>query len=152
MSILVGDANPALAAGGSLDTTPPAAAATPALLMRLPLEHAPATHTAHAALFRGVTNAAHLHSQLLARNSAFEYALLDASAIAGTRQVEAAAFRALVTLLAGSLRTPNVHSETVFCLSPSNNVCNLFSHCYFSYTPNDEGGGEFGCVITGLAC
>ncbi|KAF4971230.1 hypothetical protein FZEAL_9898 [Fusarium zealandicum] len=46
------------------------------------LEHLPDSHKIHVALFRGVQNAAFLHQQLLARNSDFEYAFIDASVIA----------------------------------------------------------------------
>ena len=45
------------------------------------LEHVPASHTLHLALFRDVRNAAALHAQLLARNPDFEYALIDASIV-----------------------------------------------------------------------
>lgn len=45
------------------------------------LEHVPASHTLHMALYKDVANAAHLQSQLLARNPEFEYALIDASIV-----------------------------------------------------------------------
>lgn len=45
------------------------------------LEHLPVSHTVRFALFRHVENAAFLHQQLLARNAAFEYALIDASVV-----------------------------------------------------------------------
>jgi hypothetical protein len=51
------------------------------LLQTLQLEHLPASHTIHIALFRNITNAAFLQQQLLAGNSAFEYALIDASVV-----------------------------------------------------------------------
>lgn len=113
------------------------------------LEHVPATHTVYAAFFRDVTNADFLQSQLLARNSDFEYAFIDASSVslpartpispnittpanpgpnAGPRQiisrshVLAATYKALTVLLDGTLKTPNVHSEIVCSLSASNNV------------------------------
>ncbi len=82
-------------------------------------------------LFRDVTNAAALQAQLVARNRAFEYAFVDASAVASRTHVLAAVFRAVTVLLlpspndgppSSSLRTPNVHSEIVYSLSPSSNV------------------------------
>lgn len=45
------------------------------------LDHLPARYTVHLALMRNVRNPAFLHSQLLARNSDFEYALVDASVV-----------------------------------------------------------------------
>jgi EKC/KEOPS complex subunit CGI121/TPRKB len=45
------------------------------------LEHLPASHTVNAALFRDVKNASFLHQQLLAGNSDFEYAFIDASVV-----------------------------------------------------------------------
>lgn len=45
------------------------------------LEHVPTSHNIYLALFNDVQNAAFLHSQLLARNSAFEYAFIDASVV-----------------------------------------------------------------------
>ncbi|TQV94055.1 hypothetical protein V2A60_002877 [Cordyceps javanica] len=46
------------------------------------LEHLPDNYHIHIALFRDVKNAAFLHEQLLARNTDFEYAFVDASVIA----------------------------------------------------------------------
>lgn len=45
------------------------------------LEHLPPSYGVHLALFRNVQNAAHLHSQLLARNADFEYGFVDASVV-----------------------------------------------------------------------
>ncbi|KAM0275991.1 hypothetical protein ACHAQH_007209 [Verticillium albo-atrum] len=92
------------------------------MLETITLDLVPADHQVHAALFRGVQNAAFLHSQLLARNADFEYAFIDASVIVSRTQVLAAAFRALAAKLSDNLKTPNVHSELVTSLSPSNNV------------------------------
>lgn len=91
-------------------------------LRTLVLEHVPEGHVVVAGLFRNLRNAEFLHSQLLARNRDFEYAFIDASVIVSRLQVLAAAYKAVNAHLAGSLRTPNVHAETVACLSPSNNV------------------------------
>lgn len=45
------------------------------------VEHLPASHKVHVALFRDVRNAAFLHQQLLGRNPDFEYAFIDASVV-----------------------------------------------------------------------
>lgn len=102
------------------------------MLETIPLELIPPTHTVHAALYRDVKNAAHLHSQLLARNPEFEYAFVDASVVTSRVHVLSAAFRALTAQIAGTLKTPNVHSELVTSLSPSQNVCTIstFSHLH----------------------
>ena len=86
------------------------------------LEHIPATHRVYAALFQDVSNAEFLHSQLLSRNSDFEYAFIDASSVISRSQVLAAAYKGVSILLDGALKTPNVHSEIVCALSPSKNV------------------------------
>ncbi|KAF3914003.1 hypothetical protein ABW21_db0208861 [Orbilia brochopaga] len=82
----------------------------------------------HIALFAAVSNAADLHAQLLAKNTVYEYAFIDPSVLVSTLQPLAAAFRAVHDLLdpAVGLRTPNVHSETVFSLSPSHNITDSY--------------------------
>ena len=92
------------------------------LLEKVALEHVPPTHNVHVAFFKGVANAGHLQSQLLARNADFEYAFIDATTVVSRLQVLAAAYKALSVLLDGQLKSPNVHAETVLALSASNNV------------------------------
>lgn len=92
------------------------------LLETVALEHVPSTHSVHIAFFKGVANAGHLQSQLLARNADFEYAFIDATTIVSKLQVLAATYKALSVLLDGRLKSPNVHAETVLALSASNNV------------------------------
>jgi EKC/KEOPS complex subunit CGI121/TPRKB len=50
-------------------------------LQTLRLEHIPLPHAVHVAAFTDVTNASYLRDQLLAGNSDFEYAFIDASAV-----------------------------------------------------------------------
>jgi EKC/KEOPS complex subunit CGI121/TPRKB len=45
------------------------------------LEHVPPSYQIHLALFRNVRNSGFLHQQLLARNTDFEYAFIDASTV-----------------------------------------------------------------------
>lgn len=52
-----------------------------ALLQSINLEHIPTSHTVHIALYRDIRNASFLHQQLLAGNTDFEYALIDASVV-----------------------------------------------------------------------
>ncbi len=52
-----------------------------ALLQMVQLEHLPPTHRIYIALYRNISNAAFLHQQLLAGNTSFEYALIDASVV-----------------------------------------------------------------------
>lgn len=92
------------------------------LLETIPLEHVPSSHSVHVALFKDVTNAGFLQSQLLARNPDFEYAFIDASAILSRLHLLAAVYKALSLLVDGKLKAPNVHAETVIALSASNNV------------------------------
>ncbi|KAI5842578.1 protein cgi121 [Morchella snyderi] len=93
----------------------------------LQLEHIPRPHTAYITLFKDVKNAIFLRDQLLAGNTEFEYAFIDANTIISKVHALAAAHQAIHNLLvAGKLRTRNVHSETVFCLSPNNNITDAF--------------------------
>jgi hypothetical protein len=92
-------------------------------LETLKLEHVPDTYRVYVGLFRNVTNADHLQSQLVARNSDFEYAFIDASSVLSRLQLIGAVYKALSVLLDGTIKTPNVHSEIVCSLSSSNNVC-----------------------------
>jgi EKC/KEOPS complex subunit CGI121/TPRKB len=52
-------------------------------LETLNLEHIPLQHAVHVAAFDDVSNASALRDQLLAGNSDFEYAFIDASAVSG---------------------------------------------------------------------
>ncbi|OBT72155.1 hypothetical protein VF21_08763 [Pseudogymnoascus sp. 05NY08] len=95
-------------------------------LTTIPIDHLPPGYDVHIALFHSVTKAAFVHAQLLAGNTDFEYALIDASVIVSKVQILAAAFRAINDNIEGRLRTRNVHSEIVFCLSPNNNIAESF--------------------------
>lgn len=92
------------------------------LLETVTIEHVPSSHSVHIALFKDVSNAGFLQSQLLARNADFEYAFIDASSIVSRLHLLAAVYKALSVLVDGKLRSPNVHAETVNALSASNNV------------------------------
>ncbi|KAL1866240.1 hypothetical protein VTK73DRAFT_4855 [Phialemonium thermophilum] len=101
------------------------------------LEHVPETHIVYAALFQDVKNAAFLHSQLLARNTEFEYAFIDAASVVSRFHVLSAVFKALTVLLDGTLKTPNVHSEVVCSLSPSNNIAEAYRRFGIGPTTRD---------------
>ncbi|KAK5630444.1 hypothetical protein RRF57_006159 [Xylaria bambusicola] len=107
------------------------------LLETLQLEHVPSTHSVHIAVFRGVENAAFLHQQLLARNADFEYALIDAAVITSRLQVLSAAFKAITLQVAGTLKTPNVHSEIVYALSPASNIAEAYRRHGITPTTKD---------------
>ncbi|KAL2889472.1 EKC/KEOPS complex subunit CGI121 [Ceratocystis lukuohia] len=96
-------------------------------LETIALEHLPATHTLHMVLFQDVKNAEFLHKQLLARNAEFEYALVDAGIATSRHQIMAAVYKAASSDLNGTLRTPNVHSEIVNSLNPTNNISESYS-------------------------
>ncbi|KAH8882558.1 protein CGI121 [Thozetella sp. PMI_491] len=95
-------------------------------LEALHLEHVPDTHKAYAAFFKDVSNPEFLHQQLLARNADFEYAFIDASSVLSRFQILSATYKAFSVLLDGTLKTPNVHSEAVCALSPSNNIAEAY--------------------------
>jgi hypothetical protein len=52
-----------------------------ALLQTVHLEHLPQSHSVHIALYRDIKNATFLQEQLLAGNTDFEYALIDAGVV-----------------------------------------------------------------------
>ncbi|KAH0847763.1 hypothetical protein FOPE_01059 [Fonsecaea pedrosoi] len=86
------------------------------------LAHMPADLPLYVAMYTDVQNAPFLKEQLLAGNSEFEYAFIDAKMVVSTTHVLAAAFRAMNDYLSERLKSRNVHSEIVFSLSPNNNV------------------------------
>ncbi|KAM3086153.1 hypothetical protein ACMFMG_000291 [Clarireedia jacksonii] len=105
----------------------------PPHLQTISLEHLPESHSIHIALYRNLRNAAFLHQQLLAGNTDFEYALVDASVVISKLHILAAVYRACNDALAGRLKSRNIHSEVVFSLSPNNNIAESFRR--FGITP-----------------
>ncbi|KAH9894697.1 protein CGI121 [Xylariomycetidae sp. FL2044] len=100
------------------------------------LEHIPPTHSIQAAVFRDVENAEFLQQQLLSRNADFEYAFIDASSIISRIQVLAAIYKAITIQLSGNMKTPNVHSEIVCSLSPTNNISEAYRR--YGITPTSR--------------
>ena len=96
------------------------------MLKTLNLAHMPPELAVHVAIYKNVENAPFLKEQLLAGNTDFEYAFIDASMILSTTHVLAATFRALNDYLCERLKSRNIHSEIVFCLSPNNNIGEAF--------------------------
>jgi EKC/KEOPS complex subunit CGI121/TPRKB len=90
------------------------------------LAHTPSDVSIFVALYTDVENADHLKRQLLAGNSEFEYAFVDADMVVSTRHIRAAAFRAVNDWLNHRLKSRNVHSEMVFCLGANNNIGEAF--------------------------
>lgn len=115
-----------------------------AKLETIDLPHLPSTLPVHVALYRDVQNAAFLRQQLLAGNSDFEYALIDASMVCFMKTFKVssstdmemqvlsrlhaitAIFRGVNDYMNGRLRSRNLHSEIVFSFSPTNNVGRSF--------------------------
>ncbi|KAF2458289.1 kinase binding protein CGI-121-domain-containing protein [Lineolata rhizophorae] len=95
-------------------------------IQTLRLPHLPQENPIFAACFVGVQNAAFLRQQLLQGNSEYEYAFLDATTILSVNHLLAAVFRAVNDMLYGRLKSRNVHSEIVYCLSPNNNIAESF--------------------------
>ncbi|KAF5124266.1 EKC/KEOPS complex subunit [Metarhizium anisopliae] len=95
-------------------------------LEALSIEHIPPSYKVYLGLFQNVHNADFLHQQLLSRNTDFEYAFVDASVVVSRRQLLSAIFKAVNAATNGSLKTPNVHSEIVVSLNPSNNITDSY--------------------------
>jgi len=85
------------------------------------LPHYP-THPILITLYKDVTNAAFLRSQLLEANPAFDYAFLDATMILSARHLLLATTLALHSYIQGTMKTRTPHSELVFRLHPNNNI------------------------------
>ncbi|KAI5291697.1 hypothetical protein KEM54_001667 [Ascosphaera aggregata] len=96
------------------------------LLDSIHLEHTPASFSVHIALYRRLQNAPFLRQQLLSGNTQFEYALIDATSLISRTHLLAAVLRAINDSLHNRLKSKNVHSETVFALSPNNNIAESF--------------------------
>ncbi|KAL8838395.1 MAG: hypothetical protein Q9170_002155 [Blastenia crenularia] len=92
----------------------------------LKLAHLPDNLFAYITLYDDVENAAFLQQQLLEGNIDFEYAFIDASVIISSTHLLAAVFRAANDWTNGRLKTKNVHSEIVFCLTMNNNIAESF--------------------------
>lgn len=107
------------------------------MLKTVHLFHMPPELALYVALYRDVKNAAFLREQLLAGNTEFEYAFVDASMILTTSHILAAAFRAMNDYLHERLKSRNVHSEIVFALSPSNNIGEAFRKFGVADTTSD---------------
>ncbi|KAG5992804.1 hypothetical protein E4U54_003544 [Claviceps lovelessii] len=100
------------------------------------IEHIPAAYTVYLSFYRNVENAAFLHQQLLGRNADFEYAFIDASTVLSRRQLLSAVFKAVTSAAHGALKTPNVHSEIVLSLNPSNNISDSYRR--FGISPSTK--------------
>ncbi|CAC5359364.1 CGI121 [Mytilus coruscus] len=76
------------------------------------------------ALFRNVENAKEVRQNVM--NGTFEGALLKTSMICDPFQVIVAANRAIHLKRQNKMITKNVHSEILFCLSPTKNISDSF--------------------------
>ncbi|RYP77197.1 hypothetical protein DL771_001246 [Monosporascus sp. 5C6A] len=106
------------------------------LVETIPLEHVPVTHSVHVAVFRDVANSEFLQQQLLSRNQDFEYAFIDASSVISRLQVLSAVYKAITIQLGGNMKTPNIHSEIVCSLSPTNNIAEAYRR--YGITPSSR--------------
>ncbi len=96
------------------------------MVQQIKLAHMPPELALYATCYTDVENATFLREQLLAGNTEYEYAFIDASMIVSRKQVLAAAFRAMNDYLNDRLKSRNIHSEIVFALSPNNNIGEAF--------------------------
>lgn len=90
------------------------------------LAHLPSELVIYVTCYEDVQNASFLRQQLLAGNQAFNYAFIDATTILSRRHLLTSCFRALNDHLHDRLKSNNVQSEVVFCLSPNNNIGDAF--------------------------
>jgi EKC/KEOPS complex subunit CGI121/TPRKB len=85
-----------------------------ALLQSFNLEHLPSDYTIHIALFRNLKNAAFLHQQLLAGNTDFEYALIDASIVSSFPHTRFTNFAVILPILPSTPKAPFIHNHVTF--------------------------------------
>ncbi|KAF2186761.1 CGI-121-domain-containing protein [Zopfia rhizophila CBS 207.26] len=85
------------------------------------LPHYP-TYPIYVCMFKDVSNADFLRSQLLEANPKFDYAFLDATMILSLPHLLSASFLALHSHVTHRSKTRTPHSELVFRLHPSNNI------------------------------
>lgn len=71
-------------------------------------------------LYTDVNNSKELREKLL--KGQLQCSLIDATCVSCKQHLMAAIYRALLDTNDGHRRTKNVHSETVFCMSPNNNI------------------------------
>ncbi len=90
------------------------------------LSHLPPELAVYVVCYTDVKNASYLRQQLLAGNQNFNYAFLDGSTILSRRHLLAACFRACNDYIHDRLKSNNVQSEVVFCLSSNNNIGDAF--------------------------
>ncbi|OAP64107.1 hypothetical protein AYL99_00079 [Fonsecaea erecta] len=77
------------------------------------LAHMPPELALYIAMYTDVQNTPFLKEQLLAGNSDFEYAFIDARMVVSTNHVLAAAFRAINDYFNDRLKSRNIHSEII---------------------------------------
>lgn len=90
------------------------------------LSHLPPELAVYVACYKDVKNAPYLRQQLLVGNQTFNYAFIDASTILSRRHLLTACFRASNDYIHDRLKSNNVQSEVVFCLSSNNNIGDAF--------------------------
>ncbi|KAI5923949.1 CGI-121-domain-containing protein [Camillea tinctor] len=114
----------------------PPSTAPAACLETIQLEHVPPTYSVNVAVFRDVENAEFLQQQLLSRNTEFEYAFIDATSIISRLQLLSAVYKAITVHSGGNMKTPNIHSEIVWSLSPNNNISEAYRR--YGITPTSQ--------------
>ncbi|KAJ5986266.1 hypothetical protein N7451_010631 [Penicillium sp. IBT 35674x] len=110
---------------------------TMAPLETINLPHLPAELPVFVALYRNVENAEFLRQQLLAGNTEYEYALIDASMVLSRTHAITAIFRAVNDYLNNRLKSRNVHSEIVFSFLAANNIADSFRKFGIADTTKD---------------
>ncbi|KAJ5163278.1 uncharacterized protein N7500_005108 [Penicillium coprophilum] len=105
-------------------------------LETISLPHLPSVPV-HVALYRDVQNAASLKGQLLAGQTDFQYAFIDASMVLSRAHATAAVFRAVNDYMHNRLKSHNVHSEIVFSMNPTNNITESFRRFGISDSTKD---------------
>ena len=121
------------------------------MVEELHLSHLPPELAVYVACYTNVENAAYLRQQLLAGNQTYNYAFVDASTILSRRHLLTACFRACNDYMHDRLKSNNVQSEVVFCLSSNNNIGDAFRRFGISDESRDIVVVKIGDSAAGVA-
>ncbi|KAH3678557.1 hypothetical protein WICMUC_001366 [Wickerhamomyces mucosus] len=72
--------------------------------------------------FTNVLNSSEIKENLIKGNKDYDFAFINTKLIFSQSQLYSAIYRSLLELNNNNLRTKNIHSEILFCLSPINNI------------------------------
>ncbi|KAJ1983896.1 hypothetical protein H4R34_000996 [Dimargaris verticillata] len=98
-----------------------------ALTLDYPIPGDHSTERVFLSLWRDVSNVAELSAALRSQTANFSFALVDAQVALDSFQLLAAAHRAVQAAAHDQLRTRNIYSEIIYCLSPEIHIAEAYT-------------------------